>query len=166
MPTVVFDGDKVSEEFLETALKADPTLPTLIGYNTETMEPQVYPGSAPQSGMAPVDPMTGYPPPHIVYYNQSAGSETLQAMGEDVTWYDGLWTVLVVGPEGDIDRVDNSKGLIYSILQDMEGSTATGYVTLCNLERSVWLPPQEVDGVPWVRRGYTFRIYAQPPLPV
>ena len=166
----MFDGDKVAEEHIRTALVSSPAVVVEVGLNSETAEPQVYESGAPQDGLAPVDAATGYPPPHVVYYNQGGGSNALQSQTDDpeeaLVWYEGLWTVLVVGPAGDEPRLERAKLAVLEALQGTGGTVPSGegYISVCDLQRSVWLAKQVVEGFEWLRRGYTFRIFAQPPI--
>lgn len=168
----MFDGDKTTQEHIETRLMGWSPLVAEIGDNTVTGNPQVYPGKPPQDGMLGTDPATGYPPPYVVYFNQSNGSIPISAQDEDpeaaLIAYTAAWSVLVVGPAGDEDRVDRAKQEVLNALQGTEGNvpSLSGYVLVCDLNSSVWLPPQAIEGGPdYIRRGWTFRIIAQPVIP-
>lgn len=164
----MFDGDAVAQEHIEARLMASAPLILEVGINTVLTTPQVYEGKPPQAGVLGDDPATGYPPPYVVYYNQTNGSTPLLAQNEDpdaaLVWYSALWTILVVGPLADEARVNRAKDAILEALQGSEGlvPSGAGYVLMCNLTSTVWLPAQAVEGVDYIRRGYTFRIAVQP----
>lgn len=162
---VYFDGDLVSKEHIETRLKASSALAVETGYNMVNGQPQVYYVEPPQEGVAPEDPLTGYPPPFVTYYSQSGGSQALDTADEEVVWLNGLWSVIVNGPEGDAGRVDRAVSAVFDALQATQGSTSTGYINDCRVQGTLELgtSPDEA-GVPRLRRGFTFRIFAQPPL--
>lgn len=162
---VLFDGDKVSVEYIESNLIGSAALAVEVGYNTDNGQPQVYYVDPPQIGVALEDPLTGYPPPYAIYYSQSGGSQALETDYDEVVWYNGLWSVIITGPYGDKNRVDRAALAVLTALHATEGSTASGYVNECKMTDSLNLgTSMDETGVRQYRKGWTFRIFAQPPL--
>jgi hypothetical protein len=156
-PDSEWDAETVAEVYLTTTLRGYAAIAAIAGTNSVLNVVNVYRMQTPSVGMPTTEPV----PPYVIFFPQ-AQAVPLAGVGEEIAWYDQLWTVMVWGPASKLDDVRRVNALVFRALHATTGLVTEGYVADCRLEQNIAPFDEDVDGVLWTRRGRTFRLKLQP----